>query len=340
MYNTDSLSSNTHPRSAQATIIICVCLTLLLALGAAYLGLRAGYGGIPLIATMVTFASLLLSYFLLGTVSAADKLSAYLTAKPKSLFAITSALFLLYLIYAVGTNTFQLASAVKILAYIFAPTAVIFFAGRGPQSLTWQDVLVISMLWLPLDFRWTMDSWRWPRGQAAYAFNSLLVVNLGVALFISYRKLEDAGYRFRLRQVDIREGLFNFFLFAAIGLPLGYALNFIAYNHRALSIVAFLLSVSGIFLFIAIPEELLFRGIIQNLLQKTFKRPYVALIISALIFGAAHLNNGQPQPNWRYFLPASIAGVFYGLAFMRARSLIAPAIVHTLVDMLWGAFFR
>ena len=66
----------------------------------------------------------------------------------------------------------------------------------------------------------------------------------------------------------------------------------------------------GIFIFIGIPEELLFRGIIQNLLEKAIGRPALALGVASLIFGAAHLNNG-PSPDWRYFLLATLgrAGV-------------------------------
>jgi membrane protease YdiL (CAAX protease family) len=95
----------------------------------------------------------------------------------------------------------------------------------------------------------------------------------------------------------------------------------------------------GIFFLIAIPEELLFRGIIQNFLEKTLRKPPLALFVTSLIFGAAHLNNG-PRPDWRYFLLASLAGLFYGNAYQQTRGLMAPAIVHTLVDMVWRAFFR
>jgi membrane protease YdiL (CAAX protease family) len=101
----------------------------------------------------------------------------------------------------------------------------------------------------------------------------------------------------------------------------------------------FVLSAAGIFVFIAMPEELLFRGIIQNFLQKSWLKPLPALIVTSVIFGVAHLNNG-PRPDWRYFLLATIAGLFYGNAYTRTRALLAPAIVHTLVDTVWRSFFR
>jgi membrane protease YdiL (CAAX protease family) len=37
---------------------------------------------------------------------------------------------------------------------------------------------------------------------------------------------------------------------------------------------------------------------------------------------------------------ATVAGVFYGLAFRRSGRLPAPAAVHALVDAVWRQFFR
>jgi len=94
----------------------------------------------------------------------------------------------------------------------------------------------------------------------------------------------------------------------------------------------------GILLVVAVPEELLFRGLIQNLLQRVLPATY-ALIVAALIFGASHLNNG-PAPDWRYVLLASIAGVFYGRAYRRSGGLMAAFLVHAAVDTIWREFFR
>ncbi|MGH9962094.1 MAG: CPBP family intramembrane glutamic endopeptidase [Pyrinomonadaceae bacterium] len=65
-----------------------------------------------------------------------------------------------------------------------------------------------------------------------------------------------------------------------------------------------------------------------------------SLVVTSIIFGAAHLNNGPTRPDWRYFLLATIAGLFYGNAYARTGRLLAPAIVHTLVDTVWRSFFR
>ena len=77
----------------------------------------------------------------------------------------------------------------------------------------------------------------------------------------------------------------------------------------------------------------------QNLLQKRLGRPILGLVVSSVIFGATHLNNG-PLPDWRYFVLATIAGLFYGFIYMRTKSLAVPALVHAMVDSVWVLFLH
>ncbi len=59
----------------------------------------------------------------------------------------------------------------------------------------------------------------------------------------------------------------------------------------------------------ALPEEILFRGLIQNCLMQKLGANTRTLLLAALIFGCAHLNNGpQTLPNWRYMIVATVAG--------------------------------
>ncbi|MBN1579705.1 MAG: CPBP family intramembrane metalloprotease [Anaerolineae bacterium] len=99
----------------------------------------------------------------------------------------------------------------------------------------------------------------------------------------------------------------------------------------------------GWHLLVALPEELLFRGIIQNLLRKRLKRDWLALLLAATIFGLAHLNNatpGFPIPNWAYVLMAALAGLAYGGVWMRSKKVTASAITHMLVNLIWDVVFH
>ena len=244
-----------------------------------------------------------------------------------------------YLIYVVGTRSIQALPFLKLAAYILFPTLVCLTLRTFPDRWLWQDVVVTLALWLPLDFRWMRDVWPWPGNSLAYSLNSLLATCLGVFLFVCVRRLGQVGYRYQFVSRDWLVGVRNFLLFAPIAIPIGLYTGFIALSKRFAAPWQIPLSALGIFVFIAMPEELLFRGIIQNLIEKSRLGSMPALITTSVIFGAAHLNNG-PRPDWRYFLLASIAGLFYGNAYQRTRKLLAPAITHTLVDTVWRSLFR
>jgi membrane protease YdiL (CAAX protease family) len=252
---------------------------------------------------------------------------------------LLSPFLLLYLIYAFGTDSFRTLPFIKLAAYVLSPAALLLTISQPEQRLLWQDVLVILALWLPLDFRWMRDVWGWPSHSLAYSMNSLLATGLAAFLFVCVRRLEDIGYRCHFEQRDGWIALRNFLLFAPLAIPIGLLTGFITISGRQVFGWHVLLSALGIFFLIAIPEELLFRGIIQNFMEKTLRKPTLALIGTSVIFGAAHLNNG-PRPDWRYFVLASLAGLFYGNAYQRTNGLLAPAIVHTLVDTVWRAFFK
>jgi membrane protease YdiL (CAAX protease family) len=90
----------------------------------------------------------------------------------------------------------------------------------------------------------------------------------------------------------------------------------------------------------ALPEEILFRSLIQNWLMQKFGATTAMLVVASVIFGCAHLNNGPgPLPNWRYVILATIAGFAYGKVFERASSVTASMILHALVDATKHVFF-
>src|ERR1700752_428672 len=90
---------------------------------------------------------------------------------------------------------------------------------------------------------------------------------------------------------------------------------------------------AGIFVFVAVPEELFFRAWVQNLLERRVgKLP--ALVVASLLFGLSHFNKRSAHFNWRYVLLASIAGIFYVRAWRENRRVAASGITHTFVDWL------
>ena len=77
----------------------------------------------------------------------------------------------------------------------------------------------------------------------------------------------------------------------------------------------------------AIGEELVFRGVLQQELEKATGRPIAAIWIGAFIFSAFHLQFAGLLP--RFFLGAGLGYLFYW-----TRSLWAPVIAHFVVNAM------
>jgi uncharacterized protein len=93
------------------------------------------------------------------------------------------------------------------------------------------------------------------------------------------------------------------------------------------------------FFFIAVPEELFFRGWMQNLLERRLGRNG-ALLTTAVLFGLSHFNKRAVHFNWRYVVLAALAGVFYGRAWRQERRVGASGVTHASVDTLWSLWLR
>jgi hypothetical protein len=106
-------------------------------------------------------------------------LKARIASNSKSAWLFLSLILLLYLAYALGTDSFRTLSFLKLVAYVLLPALLLLAIRQPEQRLVWQDVLAILALWLPLDFRWMRDVWGWPSHSLAYSMNSLLATGLG-----------------------------------------------------------------------------------------------------------------------------------------------------------------
>jgi membrane protease YdiL (CAAX protease family) len=95
----------------------------------------------------------------------------------------------------------------------------------------------------------------------------------------------------------------------------------------------------GILWVVALGEELFFRGVVERAFLNTWASPVIAILLSALLFGAAHLWFHQ-YPNWRRACVASLLGVACGIAYWRSGSVRAPMVTHAMVVATWRVFFK
>lgn len=252
-------------------------------------------------------------------------------------FASASILFLApYLIYAAGTGDFQWSALAKLFAISAVPLGLFAFGPVArPDRLNWQDAVVLLWLYVPVQFHLTSGIWNVPVNLDFMA--RLFIVGGGAWSFLIVRGVENAGYDFAVSRAIVRDAVVSFVGFSVIGMPLGFALRFIAWNPQYRWLPQFLADYVTIFLFVAVAEELFFRGLLQNLLENSIGSRNAAQAIVSVAFGFSHIQHA-PAPNWRYVALATVAGWFYGMAYRKHRSLMASAGVHTMVDTLWRTF--
>ena len=155
-----------------------------------------------------------------------------------------------------------------------------------------------------------------------------------------FRQPGLANYGFLPTKEDWRQGVKWFLLFMpvalAVGIPIGFAkLRQLPDDPKriALAVIGTFL---GHYIFVALREEMLFRGLMLGKLRQTFGAT-AGLAISAVLFGAVHLPFGQ-FPNWRFALVAAIAGWFYAKSFLTTGSIRSAMITHALTNVTARVF--
>jgi uncharacterized protein len=175
--------------------------------------------------------------------------------------------------------------------------------------------------------------------QLMHTLTILLALSTGVAAFVLLRRLDGIGYAVEWRRGYAWNVVLHFVVFAVIAVVIGLRIGFLTYAPSLARLRTAPIEVIGILFFTAWPEEFLFRGVLQNILSRTFKNQWAGLAVASVAFGFAHIFHA-PFPNWKYVFLAAIAGLFYGRTWIKTGSLFPGAIVHALVDILWHILFR
>lgn len=71
----------------------------------------------------------------------------------------------------------------------------------------------------------------------------------------------------------------------------------------------------------ALGEELVFRGVVQQQLMRRIANPWVAILVSAMVFSAAHVQ-------FEGFIPRVLLGFLLGWLYWRTRSFWVPVVGH------------
>jgi uncharacterized protein len=299
---------------------------------AAHFAVEARIGG-HMASGFISFALLLAPYWFFGF-GAAEILKTKLTGPAERVLA-PGLLAIPYLVFSIPRGEFLWEYAGVLFAIPVGLAALFQFLPPGTPKLCWQDVLALVVIGAPVEFRLLAGSFP-HRGLGALP--KFLLGDAALYAYLVIRGLDGVGYDFRGRWRDLRIGAREWIFFAPIAIGLGLALGFIRFHQVVPSAAMVGAALTVTFFFVAVPEELFFRGLLLNMLEARIGHPR-ALVVSAVIFGLSHFNKPLPF-NWRYVLLATIAGIFYGRAWRDRRRIFSSGITHALVDVVWGLWFK
>jgi membrane protease YdiL (CAAX protease family) len=272
-------------------------------------------------------------------------------------------LFLPYLLAVRFHPSWQ--DVLRMLTFISLPTLLMRFRSKKAKPFDPFQVLAILAIWIPIEpslfilildlilpgvdlQQITAGFYLLPTVRATLfseitlPIPTLIAASLALYLFVIRHPLRWVGYTFHFSWQDIKSSLQGLLIYALIGVPTGLLMGFLHFNPNLPSLTDLVAGILAGYLLVALIEEILFRGVIQNSIAKRFKNSNIALIIASVLFGLAHLNNateGFPIPNWGYVLMATLAGLAYGWVWHRTRKVTASAITHMLVNLAWGVVF-
>jgi membrane protease YdiL (CAAX protease family) len=295
---------------------------------------------VPLL-ELVILALLLAVIFALFVPLLQRRLRALFHRSPRVLWTAPFLLAAVFATAAALAGAFSLPLMLLVTGYLSTPVLCVWLAGPSAKQPGALDFAAILFLWLPLEFA---AGARMVPAHAQGFLHSVaygIAILLGLALFLCFRAFDGMKYVAPRHARDWWLPVAGYAAVAPVLIVVGIAIGFIPVPHlpnRAGGTMAAAIGI--IFAGTALPEEILFRALIQNLLTLRFGAGWRTLLAASLIFGAAHLDNGpQPLPNWRYMIEATIAGVAYGQVFRKASSVTSSAMLHMMVDWTKHFFF-
>lgn len=253
---------------------------------------------------------------------------------------LTASAVVPYVIESALLGTFQITPLLWLLAIAAAAS---FWYVWIPRSLP-ADLLFLALLGAVYLSKSFDQIYGKPLPHVALGIlGKLMWIRLAIMATLSLRSSdEDTRFGFipTLREWGV--GALHYLYFLPVGVALGYVLRFTSFHLPEFEWWKIMLLVIGTFLaflwVVGLSEEFFFRGFLQRLLARGFHSEVAGLIVASIVFGLAHLPFRQ-FPNWRFAILAGAAGIFYGLAFLKAKSVRASMVTHALLVTTWRVFF-
>lgn len=233
------------------------------------------------------------------------------------------------------------------IAYVVVPSVLQLIKPNAPASLAAElcDLATVLIIWLPMEFKLLSVDLS-PTGKVTVW--GLLTAALNIVNCFSVLRPFPApralGYTYKLTPSDVALAALLAGLYCVVAIPIAIATGFARFRlprevDPKKEVAIFL----GLY-FTGVCEELLFRGLIQNMFEvRLGSDSLIALAAASAAFAAVHLRKakqGFSAPNWRFALLAFMAGIVYGLVFRLTGKVTASAVAHGAANyLLWRTAF-
>lgn len=264
-------------------------------------------------------------------------LGEFLRGKFVKWFKASNFLFLLMPLALFGVQIFVLdetertAGRYVLLAAYFAVPAL-WVLSKKEKTRFAESLGLLAWLWFFIE-----------AGVIRKNYVNVLSAAIYTLLTFSYLGKPELGCGWSFRKVSWKMLLAAILIFSSfVYMAWGIKLEFFHWAPtKLLSEYQFALPLVAIFFFFAkaVPEELVFRAVLQNTLAVKWSAP-VAVGLSSLVYGLAAI--GRPVwdfPNWHAVATASVIGLICGYVYHRSKSLLTSVLLNFAASFsLWLIF--
>jgi membrane protease YdiL (CAAX protease family) len=207
-------------------------------------------------------------------------------------------------------------------------------------------IVGVLVFWVGFDMRFTYAAVN-GFAELRYEFSVLWISTLIILLLAIQLNDFDNKFNWRITGHKLVITVIGLSILLVTLVPLVLMTGFLSWNPIFDQPEVIFISFIGIWLTIALPEEIVHRGVIQHQLaehivseenkyHKYWK--WVVLVIVSILFGLSHWNNTSEEFVWTYIILATGAGIVYGICWWFG-GLFSAMLIHTLVDWIWSILF-
>ncbi len=285
---------------------------------------------------VLSFSPILGLMLALGSPKALGEFNDWLKEDQKALYYLAGGLSMLFAIPGFLTGNFDPYHTTIFALIVFAVFVVLKQNNAKEFKLNSSDVALWLLLWIPFDLRWYDGM----QPNLDYTWWSIAISVIAVIGWVGYRGA-NIGYNLIPKFKDLIIAILALLMIMALVIPPGLLTGFLSFGMpETYDIPKLTIHFIGLFLTVALPEELFFRGILLRGLEKVSTKKWVPMVVSSLAFGLMHWNNlNDLSMQITYVSLATIAGLGYAWAYKKSgNNLFAAILAHTLVDWVWKLF--